>query len=94
LTRSCAEGRVTLEGRILLHELPLEEMLLWARRHTYASASLPNVLASAGLLAEIRAGYDLVLAPDRGRGVRRRGAAASTRNRNSCRSILRTSCLA
>jgi D-threonate/D-erythronate kinase len=47
-----ATGRVTVEGRILLHERPLEQTPLWAREHTYASAFLPDVLASAGLAAE------------------------------------------
>src|SRR5947199_3828861 len=31
-----ATGRVTLDGRILLRELPLEQTPLWAREHTYA----------------------------------------------------------
>jgi D-threonate/D-erythronate kinase len=75
-----ATGRVTLDGRILLHELPLDETPLWAREHTYANAFLPDVLASAGLAAEaitlevIRGGCDLVLA--RMKDAQLRGIAA------------------
>jgi uncharacterized protein YgbK (DUF1537 family) len=75
-----ATGRVTLDGRILLDERPLEQSPLWAREHTYANASLPDVLASAGLTAEtitlevIRAGCAPVLA--RMKDAERRGIAA------------------
>jgi D-threonate/D-erythronate kinase len=75
-----ATGRVTLDGRMLLHELPLDQTPLWAREHTYADASLPDVLASAGLVADtitlevIRAGCDLVLT--RMKDAQRRGIAA------------------
>src|SRR5262249_58600570 len=47
-----ATGRVTRGGRILLDDRPLEGTPLWAREHTYPSACLPEVLASAGLAAE------------------------------------------
>jgi D-threonate/D-erythronate kinase len=75
-----ATGRVTVEGRILIHGRPLEQTPLWAREHTYASAFLPDVLASAGLAAEtiglevIRAGCDGVLT--RMKDAERRGVAA------------------
>jgi uncharacterized protein YgbK (DUF1537 family) len=75
-----ATGRVTLEGRILIHELPLEQTPLWAREHAYATGYLPDVLASAGLASEtirlevIRAGCHLVLA--RMKDAERRGIAA------------------
>jgi D-threonate/D-erythronate kinase len=75
-----AAGRVTLDGRILLHEVPLEQTPLWVREHTYANAFLPDVLASAGLAAEtirlevIRAGCDIVLA--RMKDAERRDIAA------------------
>lgn len=48
-----ATGRVTLNGRIFVQGTPLEETALWARDHTYASASLPEILGSAGLSAEV-----------------------------------------
>ncbi len=48
-----ATGRVTVNGRVLVNERPLEETPLWARDHTYACAFLPDVLATAGLDAEV-----------------------------------------
>jgi len=61
-----AAGRVTLDGRVEVGGLRLEDTPLWTRDHTYASAALPDVLASAGLTAEviplqlIRAGSEAV----------------------------------
>jgi len=75
-----ATGRVTQGGRILVDGLPLEGTPLWARDHSYASAALPDVLASAGLTAEVIALDDIRAGPgpvlDRMRGAERRGAAA------------------
>jgi 4-hydroxythreonine-4-phosphate dehydrogenase len=48
-----AAGRVTLDGRIEVGGLRLEDTPLWTRQHTYLSAALPDVLASAGLTAEV-----------------------------------------
>jgi uncharacterized protein YgbK (DUF1537 family) len=48
-----ATGRVTLDGRVLVNGVPLEQTPLWARDHTYASAVLPEILAGAGLAAEV-----------------------------------------
>jgi 4-hydroxythreonine-4-phosphate dehydrogenase len=75
-----ATGRVTLGGRVVVNEVPLEQTPLWAREHTYASADLRDVLGSADLSAEvidldtIRAGEDAVLA--RMRDAERRDVAA------------------
>lgn len=48
-----AAGRVTLGGRVVVNEQPLEQTPLWARDHTYDSADLPQVLKSAGLSAAV-----------------------------------------
>jgi len=48
-----AAGRVTLEGRIEVGGLRLEDTPLWTREHTYLSAALPEVLGLAGLTAEV-----------------------------------------
>jgi uncharacterized protein YgbK (DUF1537 family) len=48
-----AAGRATLDGRVEVGGLRLEDTPLWTRDHTYASAALPDVLASAGLTAEV-----------------------------------------
>ncbi|MGE5514775.1 MAG: four-carbon acid sugar kinase family protein [Bacteroidota bacterium] len=48
-----ATGRVTLGGRILVGDLPLEQTPLWARDHTYSSAHLGEALASAGLTSVV-----------------------------------------
>jgi uncharacterized protein YgbK (DUF1537 family) len=48
-----AAGRHTRDGRIVVDNRPLEQTALWARDHTYDSARLPDVLASAGLTAEM-----------------------------------------
>jgi uncharacterized protein YgbK (DUF1537 family) len=63
-----ATGRLTIGGKVVVGGLPLEETPLWAREHTYANASLPDILATAGLTCEvvgletIRAGVDAVAA--------------------------------
>lgn len=44
-----ATGRTTRAGHVLLHGAPLEQSALWQRDHSYASADLAQVLASAGL---------------------------------------------
>lgn len=46
-----ATGRTTEGGHVLVQGKRLEETALWALEHTYASASLPEVLATAGLRA-------------------------------------------
>ncbi|MDP4002754.1 four-carbon acid sugar kinase family protein [Methylobacterium sp. NEAU K] len=42
-------GRTTVDGRIRVGGRPLEEAEVWRRDHTYASADLGAVLASAGI---------------------------------------------
>lgn len=73
-----ATGRVTVGGRVLVNGVPLEETPLWARDHSYANAFLPEILANAGLAAEVipldvvRKGPDTVYAQMRdaaGRGI-------------------------
>lgn len=44
-------GRTTVDGRIRVAGRPLEEAEVWRRDHTYASADLLEVLASAGVMA-------------------------------------------
>src|SRR5205823_9696217 len=62
-----ASGRTVLEGKIRVHEVPLEDTLLWAREHTYGTADLPKILNAAGLQVDwialdvVRAGCDAVL---------------------------------
>lgn len=57
-----ATGRTTIEGRIRVQGQPLEEAEVWRRDHTYPSADLALVLATAGLrsvkitLADVRGG--------------------------------------
>lgn len=48
-----ATGRTTEGGHVLVQGKRLEETPLWALEHTYASAYLPDVLATAGLRAGI-----------------------------------------
>src|SRR5690348_4129133 len=61
-------GRVIIDGCVRVNDVPLEQTPLWARDHTYVSASLPEVLASADISAEVipltvmRTGIDAVLA--------------------------------
>lgn len=75
-----ATGRRTLDGRVMVGDLPLEETPLWARDHSYASAHLPTILADAGLTAEgigldvVRSGREAVRA--RMEDALRRGLAA------------------
>lgn len=42
-------GRTTVEGRVRVGGRPLEEAEVWRRDHTYASAHLGEILASAGI---------------------------------------------
>jgi uncharacterized protein YgbK (DUF1537 family) len=57
-----AHGRKLRQGRVWLHDVPLEDTSLWAADHSYNSADLPVVLRTAGLdasllpLAALRAG--------------------------------------
>lgn len=57
-----ATGRTTREGRVLVAGRPLEEAEVWRREHSYASADLAAICATAGLaaavvpLATVRAG--------------------------------------
>jgi D-threonate/D-erythronate kinase len=75
-----AAGRVTLDGRVEVGGLRLEDTPLWTRDHTYANAALPDVLGSADLTAEVipldlvRAGSEAVHA--RMEDAWRRGVAA------------------
>jgi uncharacterized protein YgbK (DUF1537 family) len=48
-----ATGRTTRDGRVRVHGRPLEEAEVWRRDHSYASASLPEILATAGVAAEV-----------------------------------------
>lgn len=48
-----AAGRVTLDGRVKVGDLPLEKTPLWARDHSYPNAHLPFILADAGLTVEL-----------------------------------------
>ena len=48
-----ATGRITVNGSVIVAGVPLEQTPLWAREHTYSSASLPEILGSAGLSAEV-----------------------------------------
>lgn len=54
-----ATGRTTEAGHVLVQGKPLEETALWALDHTYASANLAELLATAGLRA-VTAPLDLV----------------------------------
>lgn len=54
-----ATGRVTLDGRVMLGDLPLEKTPLWARDHSYPNAHLPSMLGDAGLAAAV-IGLDIV----------------------------------
>ncbi|KAB1072290.1 four-carbon acid sugar kinase family protein [Methylobacterium planeticum] len=47
-----ATGRTTIGGRVHVNGRPLEEAEVWRRDHTYASADLAAILASAGIRAE------------------------------------------
>ena len=47
-----ATGRTTREGRVRVDGRPLEAAEVWRRDHTYASADLGAVLASAGIRSE------------------------------------------
>lgn len=48
-----ATGRTTIGGHIHIGGSPLEEAEVWRRDHSYASADLVAVLATAGVAAEI-----------------------------------------
>ncbi len=47
-----ATGRTTIDGHILVKGRPLEEAEVWQRDHTYPSADLVEVLATAGIRGE------------------------------------------
>ncbi|WP_424627510.1 four-carbon acid sugar kinase family protein [Bradyrhizobium sp. SYSU BS000235] len=47
-----ATGRTTIDGRIFVNGRPLEEAEVWRRDHTYPSADLVDVLATAGVRGE------------------------------------------
>lgn len=47
-----ATGRTTIDGRVLVHGVALQETELWRRDHTYPNADLVDVLATAGIRAE------------------------------------------
>jgi uncharacterized protein YgbK (DUF1537 family) len=55
-----AMGRVTCDGRVLVHGVPLEQSETWTREHSYQNADLAAIFAGAGLnavklsLAEVR----------------------------------------
>ncbi|TCR62286.1 four-carbon acid sugar kinase family protein [Bosea sp. BK604] len=48
-----ATNRTTVAGHIHVHGRPLEEAEVWGRDHSYGSADLAEVLATAGVVAEI-----------------------------------------
>ncbi|PKU24812.1 four-carbon acid sugar kinase family protein [Telmatospirillum siberiense] len=48
-----AAGRVSVGGRVMVGDTPLEKTPLWARDHSYPSAHLPAILAGAGLTADV-----------------------------------------
>ncbi|GLK56664.1 hypothetical protein GCM10008170_26830 [Methylopila capsulata] len=48
-----AAGRTTLDGHVLVAGRPLEEAEVWRREHSYDSANLPAVCATAGLAATV-----------------------------------------
>ncbi len=54
-------GRSTLNGRIVVSGRSLEETEIWKRDHSYRNADLIDVLASAGIKAEL-VGIDAVRA--------------------------------
>jgi D-threonate/D-erythronate kinase len=47
-----ATGRTTIDGRIRVNGRPLEQTETWQRDHTYPSADLVDVLATAGVRSE------------------------------------------
>ena len=47
-----ATGRTTINGRIHVKGRPLEEAEVWVREHTYPTAHLVEVLATAGIRGE------------------------------------------
>ncbi|MDB5653951.1 MAG: hypothetical protein JWQ94_1564 [Tardiphaga sp.] len=47
-----ATGRTTIDGRIHVNGRPLEQAEVWARDHTYPTADLVDVLASAAIRGE------------------------------------------
>lgn len=47
-----ATGRTTIDGRIHVKGRPLEEAEVWVREHTYPTAHLVEVLATAGIRGE------------------------------------------
>ena len=61
-------GRTTRDGRVFVHGEPLEDSETWRREHSYPSADLAAIVASAGLhavklpLAQLRAGEGAVRA--------------------------------
>ncbi len=57
-------GRITVNGGIVVQGVPLEQTPLWARDHTYASANLVEMLASAGLSAKVLP-LDVVANPEK-----------------------------
>lgn len=48
-----ATGRTTIGGRVLVQGEPLEQTEVWRRDHSYPTADLTQILASAGVAAEI-----------------------------------------
>lgn len=46
-----AMGRTTRDGRVYVHDIPLEQTETWRRDHSYASADLAAMLAEAGVRA-------------------------------------------
>jgi uncharacterized protein YgbK (DUF1537 family) len=47
-----ATGRTTEHGRVHVHNRPLEETEVWQRDHSYPSADLVEILATAGITGE------------------------------------------
>jgi uncharacterized protein YgbK (DUF1537 family) len=60
-----ATGRTTIDGRILVKGAPLEDAEVWQRDHTYPTADLVDMLATAGIRGE-----KVTLATIRGGGLK------------------------
>jgi len=46
-----ATGRTTIDGRVFVHGVALEDTELWRRDHTYPNADLVDILATSGIRA-------------------------------------------
>ena len=71
-----ATGRTVIDGRLRVAGRPLEEAEVWRRDHSYASADLVAVLASAGVVGEV---LPLATVRSEGDALRRTLASLATR---------------